>query len=177
MVRCMAISDVRSREPSILLPSISQMMRSSTVIIPLLMLVHVHRILFASSRMLMLPSFAATQPFWYTSFPMSTISCRSSFSDFTIWKYDCSKQNSFSPASAASLRLVRQQAAGLPQGSGAPEAIGAVFPNSESPLHSILLKPRYPDGRHRIQRLIRVNRNQEIAIVQTVSRQSEVDLI
>ena len=63
MVVCIRISDVRSRSPSTLLPSRSQMIRSSGSIIPLLTPVGVARILSAPNRTLIFPSFAATQPF------------------------------------------------------------------------------------------------------------------
>ena len=54
---------MQSRSPSTFLPSISQMIRSSGSIMPLLTPVGVARMRSAASRTLMLPSFAATQPF------------------------------------------------------------------------------------------------------------------
>src|SRR5258706_88992 len=51
----------------------------------------VHSIRFFSSRMLILPSLAATQPFWNTSFPISMMSWRYSCSVFGMWKLDCTK--------------------------------------------------------------------------------------
>src|SRR5580693_3179455 len=88
----MAISEVRSRRPEILLPLGSTTIRSSTCIMPLQTPVGVARIRSESRRMLMFPSLAATQPFWNISRPISTMSSRYSRSDFTIREFDCIKR-------------------------------------------------------------------------------------
>ena len=66
----MAISLVRSARPEILLPFMSTMIRSSGCIMPLHTPVGVARMRSASRRIVMLPSLAATQPFWKTSRPI-----------------------------------------------------------------------------------------------------------
>src|SRR5262245_61886008 len=85
----MAISEVRSLRPSILLPCMSTMIRSSTCIMPLQTPVGVASMRSWSSRIVMLPSLAATQPFSHTRRPISTMSCRYSLSVFAMETYDC----------------------------------------------------------------------------------------
>src|SRR5581483_11460822 len=84
MVRCIAISEVRCFVPSMRLPSMSQTIRSSAVIMPLQTAVGVHSTRSSSRRTLILPSFDAIQPFWNTNEPTLTMSCRNSASDFDI---------------------------------------------------------------------------------------------
>src|SRR5580692_3404506 len=80
----MAISLVRSARPEILLPFMSTMMRSSTCIMPLETPVGVAKMRSASMRMVILPSLAATHPFWKTRRPIWQMSSRYSRSVFTI---------------------------------------------------------------------------------------------
>src|ERR1022692_1221933 len=79
-----ANSLVRSARPEILLPFMSTTMRSSTCIMPLETPVGVAKTRSASIRTLILPSLAATQPFWNTNRPIWQMSSRYSRSVFTI---------------------------------------------------------------------------------------------
>ena len=130
----MAISDVRSRFPSILLPSISQTIRSSAVIIPLQTAVGVHRRQSSSRRILMFPSFAAIQPLSKTSLPMSTISFRNSAIDLDI------RQNPIVAMVASNLKI---------RGPRSPEPYG-LGTTCQQPLYRVtillLTRSTHPSG-------------------------------
>ena len=122
------------RFPSILLPSISQTIRSSAVIIPLQTAVGVHRRQSSSRRILMFPSFAAIQPLSKTSLPMSTISFRNSAIDLDI------RQNPIVAMVASNLKI---------RGPRSPEPYG-LGTTCQQPLYRVtillLTRSAHPSG-------------------------------